>query len=224
MPPKRKKPSRYTEEELNNLSREEMIEDLNDREIAFCEYYIHDYNIKVSAIKAGFAPRSANIQGIKLRNKDEINDYIAWLKLKVYKKANVTALDILNFYAKAAHSDMSDYVTVENGRKLKLKSLEQVDGQLIQEITQNANGVSIKLIPKMEALKRLEAYMDSNPYDWQRKIEERKLEILEERLKLERLKISPEDVEPEDDGFINALHKAAKGIFHDEEGEDEDEE
>lgn len=221
MPPKRKVRVDYTEEQLLALSREDMIEDLNDREIAFCEFYIKDYNIKLAAIKAGFAPRSANTAGIKLRNKKAVNNYIAWLKLRVYQKACVDAIDIINFYAKAGFADISDYVDVINGRQVRLKDLDVIDGQLIQEISQGANGnISIKLIDKLTALKRLENYMDTNPYDWQRKIEEKKLEILEQRLEIEKLKINPV-ISEEDDGFIDALEKAANGIFDDE---DEDEE
>lgn len=220
MPPKRKVQVSYTEEQLLKLSREDIIEDLNDREIAFCEFYIRDYNIKLAAIKAGFAPRSANVAGIKLRNKKAVNNYIAWLKVRVYQKACVDAVDIINFYAKAGHADITDYVDVINGRQIRLKDLDVIDGQLIQEISQNASGnISVKLVDKMTAMKRLENYMDTNPYDWQRKIEERKLEILEQRLELEKLKLNPSANE-EDDGFIDALEKAANGIFDDEEEEE----
>ncbi len=223
MPPKRKVRVSYTEEQLLKLSREDIIEDLNDREIAFCEFYIKDYNIKLAAIKAGFAPRSANVAGIKLRNKKAVNNYIAWLKVRVYQKACVDAIDIINFYAKAGHADITDYVNVINGRNVRLKDLDKIDGQLIQEISQNASGnISVKLVDKMAAMKRLENYMDTNPYDWQRKIEERKLEILEQRLELEKLKLNPAG-SGEDDGFIDALEKAAKGIFNDEDEEVEKE-
>jgi phage terminase small subunit len=218
MPVKKKVRTEYTEEQLKQLSREDLIDLLNDNEIAFCEYYIRDYNIKLAAIKAGYAPKSANVQGIRLRNKKEVNNYIAWLKLKAYQKANVDALDILNFYAKAAFSDIGDYVEVtNNGRRLKVKSIDETDGQLIQEVSMNPQGgISLKLVNKIDALKRLEFYMDTNPYDWQRKIEERKVQIMEDKLALEKLKFDPNETEQEDDGFIDALVKAADGIFDDE--------
>lgn len=219
MPPKRKVRVEYTENQLLALSREDMIEDLNDREIAFCEYYIKDYNIKLAAIKAGFAPRSANVAGIRLRNKKAVNNYIAWLKVRAYQKACVDAVDIINFYAKAGYADITDYVDVINGRQVRLKDIDLIDGQLIQEISQSSNGnINVKLVDKMTAMKRLENYMDTNPYDWQRKIEERKLDILEQRLELEKLKINPA-TNDEDDGFIDALEKAANGIFDDEDEE-----
>lgn len=217
MPPKKRVSVEYTTEQLNDFSREDMIEDLSDREIAFCENYIKDYNVKLAAIRAGIKPKSANAMGLNFRSRKTINNYIAWLKVKAYQKANVDALDILNFYAKAAFSDITDYVDV-NGNKVRLKPMDEVDGQLIQELSQNiGGGLNIKLIDKMQALTRLEAYMDTNPYDWKRKIEERKVELLEQRLELDKKKFDPTELEGEDDGLIAALAKAAKGIFDDEE-------
>ena len=61
MPPKMKKVSQYTEEELLNFSREEMIDGMTDREVAFSEYYINDFNIKMAAIKAGYKTMSNSL-------------------------------------------------------------------------------------------------------------------------------------------------------------------
>lgn len=216
----------YTSDQLLKLDREDLVEDLTDREIAFSENYIKDYNIKLAAIRAGCSAKSANVSGLALRRKPRVNNYIAWLKLQAYQKANIDALDILNFYAKAAFADITDYVeVVNNGRLVKIKPMDEIDGQLVQELSQNAaGGISFKLIDKMTALNRLENYMDTNPYDWKRKIEERKLDILEERLELEKKKFDPYDEEDEDDGLIAALVKASKGIFDDEEEEEANEE
>ena len=215
-----------TSEKLLKLDREELIADLTDKEIAFCENYIKDYNIKLAAIRAGIEPKKANNVGMIFRKRPKVNNYIAWLKMQLYQKANIDALDILNFYAKAAFSDITDYVDVVNGRTLKLKPIECVDGQLIQELSQNvAGGINIKLIDKMQAFNRLESYMDTNQYDWKRKLEERKVEIMEERLELDKKKFDPtDDIDEGDDGLISALIKAANGIFDDDELEESEEE
>ena len=77
MPPKAKRVSQYSEEELRSFSRKEMIEDLTDREVAFCEYYINDYNIKMAAIKAGFKPMQNKTLSKIVAGKQKVIDYIA---------------------------------------------------------------------------------------------------------------------------------------------------
>ena len=50
--------------------------------------------------------------------------------------------------------------------------------------------------------------MDNNPYDWKRRMEEQKLEIMKERINIEKSKAGLTN-EIEDDGFLDALEKAA---------------
>ena len=50
--------------------------------------------------------------------------------------------------------------------------------------------------------------MDNNPYDWKRRMEEQKLEIMKERINIEKSKAGLIN-EIEDDGFLDALEKAA---------------
>jgi len=215
--------SQYSEEELNEFSREEMIEDMDDREVAFSEYFIKDYNLNLAALKAGYKSHPARNIGNRVRRKQSVTDYIAWLKLHLYYKANVQAEDILNQYAKLAFYDIMDYVEM-NGSKLKIKDFKMVDGQIIQEISQNASGgISIKFPDRIKALEKLDTYMDTNPFDWKRKIEERKLLLLENKIELERQKAGF-DEDTEDDGFIEALERSALGLYDDEDEEEQAEE
>ncbi len=208
MPPKMKKVSQYTEEELLNFSREEMIDGMTDREVAFSEYYINDFNIKMAAIKAGYKTMSNKTISKLVRNKQCVIDYIAWLKVRLYHKAAISAEDILNGYAKMAFYDITDYIE-KRGNKIVLKDFDKIDGQIIQEITQNASGgITIKFPDRLKAYDKLENYMDNNPYDWKRRMEEQKLEIMKERINIEKSKAGLIN-EIEDDGFLDALEKAA---------------
>lgn len=221
MPPKAKRVSQYTEEELRSFSRKEMIEDLTDREVAFCEYYINDYNIKMAAIKAGFKPMQNKTLSKIVAGKQKVIDYIAWLKIRLYDEACVNAVDILNSYAKMAFYDITDYID-KKGNKIVLKDFDKIDGQIIQEISQNANGgINIKFPDRLKAFDKLENYMDVNPYDWKRKLEEKKVQLMEEKVNIEKTKVGLND-ELEDDGFIEALENAAKNLII-EEGIEEDE-
>lgn len=221
MPPKAKRVSQYNEEELRSFSRKEMIEDLTDREVAFCEYYINDYNIKMAAIKAGFKPMQNKTLSKIVAGKQKVIDYIAWLKIRLYDEACVNAVDILNSYAKMAFYDITDYID-KKGNKIVLKDFDKIDGQIIQEISQNANGgINIKFPDRLKAFDKLENYMDVNPYDWKRKLEEKKVQLMEEKVNIEKTKVGLND-ELEDDGFIEALENAAKNLII-EEGLEEDE-
>ena len=64
--------------------------------------------------------------------------------------------------------------------------------------------------------------MDTNPYDWKRKMEEKKIEIMQEKLVIEKSKAGMLD-EVEDDGFLEALEKAALSINNTESIESEEE-
>ena len=211
MPKKKKRTASLTEDELRSMSRQEIIEGMPEREVAFCEYYINDYNIKMSALKAGYNVADNKTAGKLVFGKQRVINYIAWLKLKLYDKALVKAEDILSSYAKMAFYDVTDYFDFD-GENLTLKDFDKIDGQIIQEISTNQNGViSVKFPDRIKAFSKLENYMDVNPLDWRRNLEERKVKIWEDRLALEKAKVGVlEDIE--DDGFIEALEKAALSI------------
>lgn len=209
-----------TEEEIAKMTRQEVTLNLTEKEIKFCEGYTHNKNIKIAAIKAGANPNSAAVWAWKIRQKEDVNRYIAWLKLKVSREAHVNALQIIDMYARAAFSDMTDFIDVAYG-KIKPKDLRLVDGQLIQSIKQGKDGsVSITLIDKMDALKKLEIFFDVMPKDWRASIEERKLELLEERLDLDKRRYGVVRDPVEDDGFLEALRGSCSEVW---EGEEEEE-
>ena len=107
-----------------------------------------------------------------------------------------------------AFYDITDYIE-KRGNKIVLKDFDKIDGQIIQEITQNASGgITIKFPDRLKAYDKLENYMDNNPYDWKRRMEEQKLEIMKERINIEKSKAGLIN-EIEDDGFLDALEKAA---------------
>ena len=214
MPPAcRKIFTEETEEELLSMTRDEASQALNDKERRFCEYYIGNLNIKMAAIRAGYGKKSAHIIGWKIRQRHDVNRYIAWLKLRVSKKCHITALDILDQYIKIAFADITDFVTIEKGRIIP-KNSDEIDGQLVSKITRGPQGMTIELANKMRALEKLELYFDVMPKDWRIKIEERKLELMEQKLEIERIKvglIEPEELE--DDGFLEALRGSVEEVW-----------
>ena len=208
--PYRKIFTEETEEELMNMTRQEVTLHLNDKQRAFCELYVGNYNIKMAAVKAGYTPKSAHVVGWKLRQDPDVNRYLAWLKLQIGKECHIRAIDIIDHYIRIAFSDVTDFVSIKKGKfggkTIEIEDLDRIDGQLIKRISQNTNGgFSIEMVDKLKALEKLEQYFDVMPKDWKQKIEERKLEIAEQKLEIERMKIGLYDHAEEDDGFIEAL-------------------
>ena len=151
----------------------------------------------------------------KIRRKPLVNRYIAWLKLQVSKKSMVTAVDVVDAYAKIAFADITDFVKIENNR-LKLYDGELIDGQLISKIRQGKDGVSIEMVDKLRALEKLERYFDCMPKDWKQKIEEKKLDLMEQKLELDKKRYGTSDEELGDDGFIEALRESAQEVWGDD--------
>lgn len=212
----------FTEKELLNMTKLEAIDDLDDRQIAFCEQYIKAYNMRMSAIKAGYSPKSAHIIANKLMDKPEVRRYLSWLKLRVLKRNYVNACDIVEQYTKIAFADITDFVDLKSGR-VKIKDADEIDGQLVVEVKTGRDGVTVKLADKMVALDKLEKYLNVMPADWKQKLEEKKLEILQKRLELEMLRAGQGGEETEDDGFIEALQGTVKEVWDNEVDEDETE-
>lgn len=201
-----------SEEELQRMSREEASLHLNDKQRRWCEAYVNNFNSKLAAKKAGYSPKCAATIGWKLRQNPDVCLYLAWLKLRVSYKAWVRPEDIIDQYARIAFADITDFVDIKNGR-LTLIDGEQMDGQLVKSVKKGRDGVSVELYDKMQALARLERFFEEMPKDWKQKIEERKLELMEEKLAIEKQKLGLLDEEIEDDGFLEALRDTAEEVW-----------
>ena len=174
-------------------------EDLTEKQRLFCLYYIKNFNATQAAIKAGYSPESAHVEGCRLLKNAKVKAEIRRLKGKMQEEIFIDAMDVLNKYIKIAFSDITDFVTF--GQKevqvmgpfgpvtkivnfVDLKESNEVDGTIITEVSQGRDGVKVKLADKMKALEKLELYFDLFPDKFKRRIEEEKLRIEEQRLKM----------------------------------------
>ena len=203
------------EEELLSLKRKEVIAPLTERERKFCEYYVHNFNIKTAAVKAGYSPTSANSAGWAVRQKYSVNRYICWLKLRLSKELHISSMDVVDMYARIAFADMADFVDITPTGRVKVKPAEYLDGQIIHRLKEGVQGIEIELEDRMKALQKIEDYFDIMPADWRQKIEERKVAIMEERLAMDKEDRATSKFE--DDGFIEALTGVAEEVWVDEE-------
>lgn len=203
-------------EELLKLSRVEVTYDLSDKEQLFCEYYVQNYNLKTAAIKAGYNVRGAHTQAYRIRNRPRCKRYIAWLKFNVADKLQFEISDLIELYMRITFSDMTDFFDIDKKGNLQLKEKKFLDGQLISEIRQSKDGLTLKLVDKLEAAAKLERFFDIMPKEWRERIEEQKVKLMQEKLEFEKEKYNLENKVQGDDGFMDALSKTVKVVWGNE--------
>lgn len=201
----------YTTEELLNMSHEDAVEGLTEKQIKFCEVYVLNYNISIALRKAGYESETSGA-AYRIRQKPGCKRYIQWLKARMLHDTLVTGADIINQWIKIAFADMTDFVDV-NKFGIALKPVREMDGQLVKSIKSGRDGISIELYDKLKALDSLAKYTDDMPKDYKQRIEERKLELLEQEFELKKSIYDMENKVEEDDGFVEALKESAKVVW-----------
>lgn len=186
--------------------------------------YVKSFNPELAAIKAGYTKNAASSVSRRLRKQENVLSYLSWLKLRAVESLDVRPIDILEQYAKIGFADITDYVTLKNGR-LTLVDSDQIDGQVVKSYRVGPQGTQVELHDKMAALRNLEQFFSEMPKSWQQRLEERRLEIAEERLNLEK-----EAAGQTTDGqsqlgssLIEALRGVAKNVWNKEGNDPESE-
>lgn len=151
---------------------------LTEQEEMFCYQYFKCKNATQAAMKAGYSSAYAYNGGYRLLNKPHIKRFLKNLQAQACEEVFVDTLDIIRMWAKIAFADMNDYVSV-SGAGVMLKGSSQTDGQVITEIKEGKDGVTIKMADKMKALDRLSSYFKVLPGD---KAQEAKLRVIEKAL------------------------------------------
>jgi phage terminase small subunit len=207
-------------------------DELTEKQRLFCIYYVKSFNATQSAIKAGYSPDTAHVQGHENLRKPKIGKYIRELKGTMTNELFIDAMDVLQKYIKIAFADITDYATfgkkevpamgmfgpieddegnpvMQEVNYVDFKESYMVDGTIITEVKQGKDGISVKLADKMKALDKLSLYFDLFPDKFKREIER-------EKLKITQKKVNGEDEEEyEDDGFLEALESKVSEVWND---------
>lgn len=205
----------YTTEELLKMKYDEATEGLNIKQIKFCEFYVQNYNVAISLMKAGYSEGTNTTPWARkatLMKRPGVKRYMQWLKVRAMNKALISGTDIITQWGKIAFADMTDFVNI--GRYgVTLKPATQMDGQLIKSIKSGRDGISIELHDKLKALNELARYTRDMPKDYKQILEERKVEIMEKEYELKRKLVDLDSQQREDDGFIEALKQSAATVW-----------
>lgn len=113
--------------------KEELNEDLTDKQELFCQEYIIDLNAKQSAVRAGYSEKSAQEQGSRLLSYAKVQDRIQELKKN--------RLDRLNISQDYVISTIVD--TIERCKQAEPVMIKDVDGSWVEsgEYKFDANSV-----------------------------------------------------------------------------------
>jgi PBSX family phage terminase large subunit len=179
-------------------------ENLTHEQRLFCIYYSKIFNATQSYQKAYQCSYDvANSEGYKLLVKPCVKSEIQ--RLNELKRQQIVAneSDLLEYHMRIAFSDIGNYLSFgikaieeTDGEDIKhtyninyvdLKESSEIDTQLIQEVKQGRDGISIKLADKYKSLDWLDKYFLINPMDKHR------IEFDKKKYELECKKLEPDD-------------------------------
>lgn len=107
--------------------------DLSPKQLLFCQEYLVDLNATQAAIRAGYSPKTAQMQSSRLLLNVIIQRFISELKAKRSDKVECTAEMVLLELMKIGFSDIGEYL--DNGFSLKQIMELKEKSRAIQSIT-----------------------------------------------------------------------------------------
>ena len=103
---------------------------LTEKQKKFVIYYLQSFNGTQSAIKAGYSPTGAFVEGSRMLKNAKVVKYINEIRALQLESLMLDSKDILQRHAKIANSNILDFL----GEGNKMKPLDEMDGTLIKDI------------------------------------------------------------------------------------------
>lgn len=88
---------------------------LNEKQKRFAEEYMYDLNCTQAAIRAGYSPKTAHVQGCRLLSHVKVAAYIDKMKAERSKRTGVNAERVIRELARIAFVKVSDVIDVGTG-------------------------------------------------------------------------------------------------------------
>lgn len=208
--------SKNEEEIEKDINAVEEADELNEKQVLFCIYYIKCFNATKAYQQAYKCNKTtAMVNGCKLLKKHNIQQTIQKLKQGRINRAMLSPDDIFQKYMDIAFSDITEYIqfgqkqevvtTKEVGKDvvavygnvnyLDFKNWDEVDGTIIKEVKLGKSGIGIKLEDRLKALDWLADHMDLATEEQKARVESlrSKVKIDKEHLELAKKKFERED-------------------------------
>ncbi|MFC1512176.1 terminase small subunit [Candidatus Latescibacterota bacterium] len=138
---------------------------LTCKQRAFCEEYVKDFNGAQSAVRAGYAEKSANRAATRLLSLDHVQSYIDELLEEIADRNDVQVDEIVQELKRIGFAKIDEFTDLK-GDELTLKQYEKLTPDQLaciaeiskHETNQGAVTVRFKLYDKMKALEMLGRY------------------------------------------------------------------
>jgi phage terminase small subunit len=146
---------------------------LTDKQKAFCEEYLVDFNGMQAAIRAGYSEKTARSIAAENLTKPYMQEYLLELKAERANRVKISQDDVLRELIHIAFDDIKNYLdfrtekaqvdTDKNGMPVygyktivDVKDSDGIDTRNVQEVSLGANGsFKFRLYSKDEALLQL---------------------------------------------------------------------
>lgn len=217
-------------------------ENLTPEQRLFCIYYSKSFNATQSYQKAyQCSYENACGHAHELWKKVEVKKEVQRLNQLKAEQIAINEADMVEFHMRIAFADIGNYVTFgreevpvmsmlgpvkdEKGKNLtkvinavRLNESDYVDTQIIQEIKQGKEGVSIKLVDRCKSMDWLDRFFLFNPMDRHKmEYDKRKLELDLIKIDYDTKKNEPQSTLTGSDNFMEALNAKAAEVWKDEE-------
>lgn len=135
---------------------------LNEKQKRFVSEYIIDLNAKQAAIRAGYSPKTAEVQASRLLSLVKVQTEIAKAMEDREKRTGITQDRVLAELSAIAFAKATDYVEIDDDGLVKIKptaDLTEEQKKAIASIKKGANGIEVKLTDKTKALEMLSRHL-----------------------------------------------------------------
>lgn len=124
------------------IEKDNVLEELNERQKEFCRHYIYNWNGTEAAIKAGYARDSASVHASRLLGNDNIKKYIKHIQDNLEEVAGVSRLMILQEHMKLAMSSIAHLHKTWIVRE-EFEDLSEAQKACIQQIETQTRNVPV---------------------------------------------------------------------------------
>lgn len=157
---------------LNTEELNELLANMTEKQISFCQYFMTHFNGTKAAIEAGYSENSASVMASNMLNNPNVQALLAHYKANVASRLGLTAELIVAEYMKIAFSNVQNYVGAGN-EVVDIAGLDanvaaavaQVKVETMTGETFSKTTVTLKLHSKLHALDKLSEYVNLNMSD-----------------------------------------------------------